>query len=63
MIGKSKQHIASVNETYWHHQRVAFRYGAQCLLAAIAAFMHGIVPGIFCTSASDRVKKLAEKGR
>lgn len=59
MIQSSKAHLASVQEGYFEHQGVAFRYGLNCLRAAGMAFVHGLVPGLFQTSASDLVKTLA----
>ncbi|MDH3695280.1 MAG: DUF6356 family protein [Gammaproteobacteria bacterium] len=59
MIQSSKSHLAQVNETYFEHQGVALRYGFNCLKATLMAFVHGLVPGVFQTSASDLVKKLA----
>lgn len=59
MFQSSKAHLASVNERYFEHQGVAFRYGLNCLKAAGMAFVHGLVPGLFQTGASDAVKKLA----
>jgi len=60
MIKASKQHLNEVNETYFEHQRVAFSYSMNCFKAALMALVHGLVPGIFKTSASDLVKRLAE---
>ena len=59
MIKASRLHLKQVEESYFEHQQVAFRYAIKCLLAAFMAFIHGIVPGLFQTSASDLVKKLA----
>ena len=59
MIKSSKTHLAEVKETYFEHQGVAFRYGSNCAKAAFMAFVHGLVPGCFQTSASDLVKRLA----
>ncbi len=59
MIQASKSHLREVNESYFEHQGVAFRYGGNCLKAAVMAFVHGLVPGWFQTSASDLVKRLA----
>ena len=60
MIQTSKSHLANVGENYFEHQAVAFRYGGNCLKAAMMAFIHGLVPGWFQTSASDLVKRLAQ---
>ena len=59
MIKSSKSHLSEINETYIEHQSVAFNYGADCLKAAMMAFVHGLVPGWFQTSASELVNKLA----
>ncbi len=59
MIKSSKQHLQSVNETYFEHQGVAFRYGWKCLKASAMAFLHGLVPGWYKAGASDLVKQLS----
>jgi len=59
MMQSSKTHLAEVKETYFEHQGVAFRYGFNCVKAGLMAFVHGLVPGHFQTSASDLVKSLA----
>jgi len=63
LIRTSKNHLASVQESYFQHQRVAFSYALECLKAAISAMIHGLIPACFETAASDRVKRLANKGR
>ncbi len=59
MIAHSKVHLLNVSEGYFEHQRVAFRYGATCIIAGVMALIHGCVPAWFETSASDRVVRLA----
>lgn len=59
MLESSKAHLASVDERYFEHQSIAFRYAGNCLKAGTMAFVHGLVPGLFQTAASDLVKKLA----
>jgi len=63
MIGKSKRHLAAVGESYFEHQRFAWRYALSCLQAGALAAIHGLVPALFETAASDRVKRLAGLGR
>ena len=58
MFKASKNHLLEVNETYFEHQGVAFRYSWRCLQAAVKAFIHGLIPGCFITGASDIVKDL-----
>lgn len=59
MFSSSKRHLAEVQETYFEHQKVAFRYAMNCFAAAVMALVHGIIPGLFQTSASDLVKRMA----
>ena len=59
MIRSSKLHLQEVQETYLQHQGVAFKYGFNCLRAALMAFIHGVVPGFYKTGASDLIKKLS----
>lgn len=59
MFSASKSHLAEVEESYFEHQGVAFRYARNCLKAAAMALVHGVVPGFFRTDASEMVKKLA----
>lgn len=63
MIHSSRSHLDEVGESYLEHQGVAFRYGFNCLKASLMAFVHGVVPGLFQTSASDIVNKLASNRR
>jgi len=60
MFESSKNHLSSVDETYLGHQKVAFSYGYQCLKAAAMAFVHGIIPSMFQTSASELISSLAK---
>jgi hypothetical protein len=63
MIGKSKHHLSGVNESYFHHQRFAFKYGLTCIQAGLMAMVHGLIPAFFETAASDKVKALAALSR
>lgn len=63
MLQSSKAHLASAQESYFEHQGVAFQYGWNCLKAALMAFIHGVVPGLYKTGASDLVKKLSSGRR
>ena len=63
MISSSKQHLHTANEKYFEHQRFALRYALGCFHAGFMAMVHGFIPGVYCTSASDKVKELANKSR
>lgn len=51
-------HPASVGETYLEHAQVAGRFGTELAKASMMAFVHALVPGMCCTSASDKIKSL-----
>ena len=59
MFTSSSKHLASVNETYFQHQRFAFKFGLTCIKAGMMALIHGVVPAFYETKASDTVKRLA----
>jgi hypothetical protein len=46
-------HPADVNETYFQHWRQAIWTGTNMILAGLAAIVHGFIPGVFTTTASD----------
>ena len=60
MIKKSKEHLNSVNENYYEHMAIAFSVGLKMLLGGLIALIHGIIPGIFQTNASNKIKELYE---
>ena len=60
MIKKSKEHLNSVNESYFEHMSIATNVGFKMLLGGLMALLHGIVPGIFQTDASNKIKELYE---
>lgn len=61
------EHPASVGESYRQHLRVATRYSAQLFLAAGACAVHAVIPKLFTTTASTKIKDLhsqmVESGR
>jgi hypothetical protein len=50
-----RAHPESVGETYWEHQRVALGFSGALLKAALACFIHGLMPALFQTTASRTV--------
>ena len=58
MIKKSRDHLKSVNEKYLQHMATAFKVGLGMIYGGLMALAHGIVPAIFQTNASDKIKKL-----
>ena len=60
MIKKSKDHLNSVKENYFEHMVIAFNVGLKMLLGGLKALIHGIIPGVFQTDASNKIKELYE---
>ena len=60
MIKKSKEHLNSVNESYFEHMTIASNVGFKMLSGGLMVIIHGIVPGIFQTDASNKIKDLYE---
>ena len=60
MIKKSKQHLYSVNESYFKHMKVAVKVGFNMILAGLMALIHALIPGIFQSNASNKIRELYE---
>lgn len=54
-------HPQSVGESYFEHQRTALRFSLVLLQAALACFVHAIVPVLFQRTASRRVGELHDR--
>ena len=46
-------HPASVNESYFQHMGVGFRFGGRMLFAGCACLVHGLFP-LLCTRTGSR---------
>lgn len=51
-------HPAAVNESYREHQQVALSFAGPLLLAAGAALVHALIPGLCERTASNIVRDL-----
>jgi len=54
-------HPASVGETYREHQLVAWGFAGKLMKAAVMCFLHGLVPCLFCHSASQSIGELHDR--
>lgn len=54
------EHPRTVGEGYFEHQRRAFGFGGALIAAGFACLVHGLLPRLFVTSASDTVLRLGE---
>ena len=60
MIKKSKDHLSSVNENYFEHMLVALKVSFKMFYGSLLALIHSLIPGVFQTSASNKIKELYE---
>ena len=61
MLSSSKDHLKSVDETYFQHMGFALKFACCCIKAGLMAIIHAFIPAFFQTSASKEIKCLAEK--
>ena len=54
-------HPASMGESYFEHQGVAFSFAARLAAAAGACAVHALLPGLFVTAASRAVADLNDR--
>ncbi len=52
------EHPASVGESYWGHLVRACGFGSRLLLAAIACFIHAVLPFTFVRTGSRAITEL-----
>jgi len=60
MIKKSKQHLRSINENYFEHMLIALKVSSSMFYRSLLALIHELIPGLFQTSASNKIKELYE---
>jgi hypothetical protein len=52
------EHPRDAGQRYFEHLRFAWRFGATMLGGACAAFVHGVLPNVHKTTASQAVNQL-----
>ena len=61
MIKKSKHHLNTVNKKYIEeHMLIVFKVSYNMFYGSLLALIHGLIPGLFQTSASSKIKELYE---
>ena len=58
MIKNSKKHLRDVKENYLQHMCAALKISSELLIASLQALFHSIIPALFTTSASRKIKEL-----
>ena len=56
MIKKSRQHLYSVNESYFKHMKIATNVGLNMILGGLIVLIHGLIAGIFQTNVVIKLK-------
>lgn len=54
-------HPASVNESYWQHLGTAASFGFRMIWGGIVCLVHALIPGVYCTKASEMIGELHER--
>jgi hypothetical protein len=52
------RHPRSLGESYGEHARIAVRFALRMISGGAKCLLHAVVPGVFQTAASDRVREL-----
>lgn len=55
------QHPQSVGESYLEHQRHALGFAFSLFFAALACFVHALVPALFVRTGSEAVTRLHDR--
>jgi len=53
-------HPKQAGETYFQHMGQAFWTGSRMILSGLAAIVHGFVPALFTTTASDLARSVVK---
>jgi len=58
LINKSNEHLKEAKETYFEHMKNAFKISFAMIGGGFKGVVHALVPGLFTTAASDKIKNL-----
>jgi hypothetical protein len=56
-------HPAAVGESYFEHMKFALKFSNRLFLAGFAAFVHGFVPAVCETTASEAILAMSDEIR
>ena len=56
-----REHPQSVGESYFEHMGVALTFSVRLFAASLACAVHGLIPGLFCSTGSRQVAVLHER--
>lgn len=55
------EHPRTVNESYFQHFLNSSRFGLRMIGGGLVCLVHALLPGLFCTKASDTIGELHER--
>ena len=55
---RTREHLESVNETYFEHMAHAGGFGFKLIGAGIACLLHGLFPALCCSTGSRAITQL-----
>jgi hypothetical protein len=55
------EHPATVNESYLQHFVNSSRFGLRMIGGGLVCLVHALLPGLFCTRASDTIGELHDR--
>ena len=58
MIKNSKKHLRDAEENYLQHMGAALKISSELFMASLQALFHSIIPALFTSSASRKIKEL-----
>ena len=58
MINSSKKHLEETGESYFQHMKNALKISFEMLAGSFMAIIHSVIPAIFKTGASTKIKDL-----
>jgi hypothetical protein len=61
MLKKCKDHLESVEESYFQHLTHALSYGSRMVCGGLGAIVHAFIPALFQTTASRITAQLHEE--
>ena len=61
MANMFTEHPNSVGETYLQHMKKASSFSLKLLSLSICCFIHGVIPPLFETTASDEIECMNKK--
>ncbi|MGH8129905.1 MAG: DUF6356 family protein [Steroidobacteraceae bacterium] len=56
-----REHPAAVDESYWQHLGNAAGFGFRMIWGGIVCLVHAVIPGVYCTKASEMIGELHER--